>query len=647
MVGTSGGDAENPLPNFEPYGATTREDCSPEGRGLPESEPSFQTMFERVAIGMALADMEGRLVETNPAFQRMLDYSQEELRGRPFTDFLEPETARTDAGLYQELIQGRRDQYQVEKRYIRRDGRLIWARATVSLLRDPQGEPSFSIAAVEDITEQKWVEEARRESEERLRMIAAHSPDNTFQQNLELRYTWVINPLPPFTREQVLGKTDFDFMPEEQARQLAQIKRTVLETGASARMEVPTTIGGREYWFDAVYEPHRDQQGRIVGLLGYARDITERKRAEMERQRMLEEAQRRAAELDATISSMAEVVVIYGLEGEILRMNPSADSMLGYTAEERELPVGERMARLLIQTPEGKPFPPEELPHLRALKGETVRGVVAVIHLPRGRPVWVSASAAPIRKPDGTLLGAVITLADITQLHQLQEQRAQYILGVSHGLRTPLTVVQGRAQLLLRSLEKAGLDSRLQSSTGAILLSSQRMGVMLKDLVDLTQLEAGQRLHLNRVAVDLRRFLLDLKTRLEGLLERVDRIRVEAPEDLPPVRADSDRLERILMNLLSNALKYSDPDTEVTVKLTRQEGEVVTSVSDRGPGIPPEEYTHLFEPYRRIRLARAPRESLGLGLHITKGLVDAHGGRIWADTEVGKGSTFSFTLPIA
>jgi signal transduction histidine kinase len=122
---------------------------------------------------------------------------------------------------------------------------------------------------------------------------------------------------------------------------------------------------------------------------------------------------------------------------------------------------------------------------------------------------------------------------------------------------------------------------------------------------------------------------------------------VEAPTSLPLVLADPDRVERILTNLLTNALRYSDPETAVAVRLAEGAGEVIVSVVDRGRGIPSDEIPRLFERYYRGRAGQGERESLGLGLYITKGLVQAHGGRIWVESRVGEGSAFSFTLPIA
>ena len=123
------------------------------------------------------------------------------------------------------------------------------------------------------------------------------------------------------------------------------------------------------------------------------------------------------------------------------------------------------------------------------------------------------------------------------------------------------------------------------------------------------------------------------------------RIQEEIPADLPPVCADYARLERILINLLSNALKYSDPGTPVRLRAWQQDGQVVVAVSDQGRGIAPEEIPHLFERFYRTAGARKA-EGIGLGLYITRILVEAHGGRIWVESEVGKGSTFSFSLPI-
>ena len=163
---------------------------------------------------------------------------------------------------------------------------------------------------------------------------------------------------------------------------------------------------------------------------------------------------------------------------------------------------------------------------------------------------------------------------------------------------------------------------------------------MIRDLVDAAPLGVGAGGAGDLQTLDLRAFVLDLQERLAGTLD-TERIQVQAPEDLPPVLADADRLERILGNLLTNALKYSGRDAPVTVSLAAEGGEVVTAVADEGRGIPSRgSDPHPSERYFRSESARAGRQSgLGLGRYIARNLVLAHGGRIWAESEVDRGST--------
>ncbi len=170
------------------------------------------------------------------------------------------------------------------------------------------------------------------------------------------------------------------------------------------------------------------------------------------------------------------------------------------------------------------------------------------------------------------------------------------------------------------------------------------MNVMIQDLVDMARLEAGH-LTLNRVSINLSSYLADLKVRLADDLD-MKRINIQVSANLPSVSADHNRLERIFTNLLSNALKYSPPDSEVTVTARQLDGQMEISVIDRGVGIDPEDIHHMFQRYYRAKGARKT-EGLGLGLYITRMLVEAHGGRIWVESELGVGSTFSFTLPVA
>ncbi|MHB1134870.1 MAG: sensor histidine kinase [Chloroflexota bacterium] len=428
--------------------------------------------------------------------------------------------------------------------------------------------------------------------------------------------------------------------PKKRARALAAINGLMRGNRIEETVWELTTAAGEARTVLASARSFRRGGQRF--LLTTLRDITESKRAAAERERLLAEMQRRAAELDATIASIPDGVVIYAPDGTIVRMNATAQALLGYGPQQATLSHVERVRRFPRYTPEGVLLGPNEAPLARALRGETVLGFRVVFRRPAG-DLWLSVSAAPIRAAGGELLGAVLVFSDIGGLHHLEEQREDFLRMIGHDLRQPLTVLQGAGQWLQPRLARAGLPHEAAMAE-RLILSARRLGTMIQDLVDSTRLAAGES-EVRREDVDLARLVREVVGHALPPLVGQGRLQVEAPATAVPVRVDPGLVERVLANLVGNALKYSAADQPVLVRVSTAPAEAVVSVADQGVGIPPSELPRLFQRYYRAEEARH-HEGLGLGLYIARLIVEAHGGRIWVESQEGRGSTFSFTLPL-
>jgi signal transduction histidine kinase len=236
----------------------------------------------------------------------------------------------------------------------------------------------------------------------------------------------------------------------------------------------------------------------------------------------------------------------------------------------------------------------------------------------------------------------VVELSEtMRRLEEAQRLREEFISMVVHEIGQPLTNISGYAQLLERG--KVSGEARVRA-VSTIAAEARRLRRLVQDLADAARMAAG-RFHVEPTECDLAEIA---REQVELARARTDRhtITLEAPPTLPPVRCDRDRVAQVLSNLLGNAMKYA-PGGRIAVRLRAQNGCVCASVSDEGPGIPPQELETIFHPYVRLRQgAETDTGGSGLGLYIARGIVEAHGGRIWVESAPGKGTTFTFCLPV-
>jgi len=328
-----------------------------------------------------------------------------------------------------------------------------------------------------------------------------------------------------------------------------------------------------------------------------------------------------------------------GVDGLIKRANRSAVELLGYSEDEL---VGRPVADLYADTPNGKAKAQEMFQ--RFLAGEEIRNEELEMRRADGGEVWINLLVRPVRDKEGNVVAGRSEVVNITEHRKLDQLKDDFIGLVSHELRSPLTVIMGAINTVLSEGDYLSEEETRQLLKDAA-LESETLSHLLGNLLELSRVQA-ERLVLHAEAIDVKKVIQDA---IEGVERQssAHRFVVSTPQKLPPVYADPLRLERILYNLLENAVKYSPQGGEIKVTVKPDKEQLVIGVSDRGVGISPADQARLFAPFQRLEESRSSGiRGVGLGLLVCQRLVEAHGGRIWVESEPGRGSTFFFTLPL-
>src|SRR6185295_4533831 len=338
---------------------------------------------------------------------------------------------------------------------------------------------------------------------------------------------------------------------------------------------------------------------------------------------------------EAAIDSLYDPVIVTDGDGRVTKLNPAAEEIFGPEEKNTGMHVGEvardvRMAGAVAEALESqRPVAAEEMSSVLPL---AVAGSEKAFRL----------RTTPMRDNDHHLLGAVTLLEDITHLREIDRLKSEFIATASHELRTPLTSVQMGVYLLLE--RAAGeLTEQQVEVLSACRDDCDRLDQLMRDLLDLSRIEAGE----SKPSFEpvRTRDLLDAATKeLQPQVESkgLD-FKIEAPSDLPVVKVDRSQVERVLANLVVNAIRYTKQG-EIKITAQPRGNSVAVSVSDTGSGIPAEYLPHIFDKF--VQVPGAATGGAGLGLAISRLIVEAHGGQISVQSEPSCGSTFTFTLPV-
>jgi two-component system, OmpR family, phosphate regulon sensor histidine kinase PhoR len=339
------------------------------------------------------------------------------------------------------------------------------------------------------------------------------------------------------------------------------------------------------------------------------------------------------ADLSAILAGMTEGVLVVRPDGRIRLTNQALRNPFAIDEEAIGKTVWEAFHNISLQE----------------LVSEVIQeGDVAARELtfltPNERAYELSATRLQDRQ--GALTGVIVVFHDITRMRQFENTRKEFVANVSHELRTPLSIIKGYVETLLD--EQPPDEQTARQFLQTVQRHSRRLEALIADLLSISALES-QQARLNFEPVSMRAAAQSVVDELaRQASERSVAVSVEVPDSVSAVRADARRLHQVLFNLLDNAIKYTPSGGHVTIRADEKDGLIETTVADDGPGIAAEHLPHVFERFYRVDKARS-RElgGTGLGLSIVKHIVQSHTGRVWAESQLEKGSTFYFTLPRA
>jgi len=653
---------------------------------LAQERNLLRTLIDALPDHVYVKDREGRLLLTNLAQARDLCF-----------DDPTQCVGKTDFDLYPAPLAERiwdNDQRVIksgamvseEEQFIAPDGETRWVWSVKAPLRSPNDEVIGLVGLSRDITERKQIEQQLAAERQLLRTVIDNIPDFIFAKDAQSRMT--LNnvahavALGATRPEDLLGKTDFDCFEEEQARQYYEADQMAIKAGQITHVEetyVDPTGDVRQLITTRV--PLRDTNGKVFGLVGISHDVTEIKRAQEELRRARDElevrveertadlavanvklqveinerkeaeaelqwhyhqAERARSEASAILDATGEAMVLISPERWILTINRRFTEFFGLSQTEM---IGNRFDDLRTEVERIFEDPAGLIALIMASTEDTQQQFRQSLSQKWPARRELELYSTPVRTGEGQYLGRLFAFRDVTREREVDRMKTEFVSLVSHELRTPLTSIKGYVDLLLGG--KVGeLDKTQLKFLNVVKNNTDRLVSLISDLLDISRIESGK-IELRQSALDIGRMVIDVTNTMQPQIQqKKQKLTVEIAPGLPPVWADADRLTVILTNLLSNAHKYTPEGGQITVRVYQTDSMVRVDVQDNGIGMTPEEKSKLFTKFfRSDNLVIQETVGTGLGLVITKSLVEMQGGDIFVETEKDVGSTFSFTLP--
>lgn len=583
----------------------------------------FVRVFEHAPIGMVIGSPDGKFRKVNPAFRKMMGYSEEELLNLSFKDITHPGDIDASLSSFHKIIQGQVDSYQVEKRYIHKSGKVLSGILSVSLVRDEDGKPSFFISQVVDITEQQAKEEELKNMKELHQVICENAQDLIARITTEGILTYIspaVRSQLGYEPEELIGKYVYDYWhPDDIDHWLKHGNQDSRKIVYRARHKQ-----GHYIWQEANSTKIKDDAGVIQHIIAVCRDITERKDIEL---RLQESDQRHKSLLKHSQIGICAV----NLEGIFIEANPAFEKITGYSISElcsmsildlafmESLPLGHELFQLALH---------QELTDLNL-----------VMKHKNGSRVDVQVSSSPL-VVNNQIAGVYILNKDVTEQKRTEERLrnseklsliGELAAGIAHEIRNPLTSLRGFVQVF----QKEDTTDAKKLYYDVMLSEIDRINEIVSELLVLGK-PSREEFNAESIADKLNQVVTLIEA--EAHLFNIE-IKTEIDPELPLIICNSS-INQVFINILKNAIEAMPAGGEIFIQAKRKDDKVCIRFKDQGCGIPQDELSRIGQPFFTTK-----ETGTGLGLMVSQRIIQNHKGTIRIESAQRKGTTVEILLP--
>lgn len=602
---------------------------------LKQSEQRYRTILEDIQESYFEMDLAGNYTFFNDAQCRQLGYSREEMMGMNYRVYVPPENRREAFEIYNRIYSTGEPAEMIDVVQIRKDGNLIFVESSAYPIKNEKNEIIGFRGVSRDVTQRVQMEEALRHSEERYRTVLEDMEEAYYELDIAGNYIFFNDALPRllgYTSEELMGMHYKSYVPSEDVERVFRAFNNVYRTGeplTAFPMERIRKDGTRIFTETSGF-PLRNNEGEIIGFRGVIRDITERKQAEEEYQTIIRTAM--------------DGFWLTDMRGHFLDVNEAYCKLIGYSRDE--------LLGMSISDIEAAEKPEHVAKRIQKIKEFGHDSFETVHRRKDGQIIDVEISVNYLPFQNGRLFVAIRDVTEQKKAEQEKkqlEQKAQLASrlasvgelasGVAHEINNPLTGVIGYAHLLLA---RKDISRDVRRDLEIINEGSQRVAGIVKKLLAFARQTKPEQRYVN--INELIRNTLDL--RAYELAASNIKVTLQLIRDMPMTIADPGQLQQVFLNLIINAeteMKIARDGGRITIKTDRINNTIRITFKDTGPGIARENLETIFDPFFTTREVG---QGTGLGLSVCHGIVTEHNGKIWAESEPGKGATFIIELPL-